>query len=100
MDKLTAAEIEGIRAHQAAAQAEISRLCRSGHWRMCIPAQEMDSDHIFHQLCGDTDRLIAYIATLERIIYECVSLTDIMRTDANEELYRDIVVKFEKAQGE
>lgn len=98
MDKLTATEteIEAIRAHQATARAEIWQICHGGVWRMCIPVQEDDSDRVFGQLCRDVDLLLARIDALERIIYECVVLADIMRTGVSEELYREIVAKFEK----
>lgn len=51
-------------------------------------------------LQADLDAAQVRIDALERIIYECVGLTDIMRAGLSEELYRDIVAKFEKAQEE
>lgn len=43
----------------------------------------------------DKRALQSYIDELERTVYECVSLADIMRNGLSEETYRRIVAKYE-----
>ena len=42
---------------------------------------------------------ITYIADLQRMIYECVSLRDVIESGLSEDIYNDVVLKYERDNG-
>ena len=97
VEKLTTEELQEIR---LGGTSKLTRL------RNDLAARTTERDNYHHQLDDALDEVegllkeVATMSKLKEMVYHCVSLRDVMSSGLSQQLYNDIVGKFEGTEVE